>query len=130
MESPHHYGAVRGPRNAAIATVLLASAALASCSFRDLFADAGPGDLEFVWVGDTVVTVGASTPFHVTLMVDGLPAPSPAVRIAIPDTTVITFGATADSIVGRRPGQADVVAWIESSLAARVDTVFRIRSRP
>lgn len=101
-----------------------------ACAFGDVFKAAGPGKVQFVWVGDTVATIGTATPFQVTLLIDGIPAATPTVRVAIPDTTVIAFGSTQDSIVGRRPGFGDVVAWIESSLAAGIDTAFRIRSRP
>ena len=101
-----------------------------ACAFGDVFKSAGPGDVQFVWVGDTIVTVDSAMHFEITLLVDGVAAASPAVHLAIPDTTVIRFGVTQDSIVGVRPGNADVEAWIESSLAPRVDTVFRVRARP
>jgi hypothetical protein len=52
------------------------------------------------------------------------------VRIAVPDTTNISLSSTGDSVLGHRPGFGDVVAWIETSLAARIDTVFRVRARP
>lgn len=103
---------------------------VSACAFGDLFTAAGPGDVRFVWVGDTVVTIGVATPLEVTLLIDGMPAGTPAVRVAIPDTTVIAFGSTQDSVVGRRPGHGDIVVWVESSLAPRIDTVFRIRARP
>ena len=101
-----------------------------ACAFGDVFKSAGPGDVQFVWVGDTTVTVDSAMHFEITLLVDGVVAASPVVRVGIPDTTVIRFGSTQDSIVGVRPGNADVEAWIESSLAPRVDTVFRVRARP
>lgn len=103
---------------------------LSACAFGDLFQAAGAGAVRFVWTGDTVVTVGAAAPFQVTLLIDGSPAATPAVHVEIPDSTRISLAATHDSIIGRQPGYGDVVAWIESSLAARVDTVFRIRARP
>jgi hypothetical protein len=109
---------------------LAAAATLTACAFTDVFKPAEAGDVQFVWVGDTLVTVGTAIPFQIALQIDGAPASSPAVRVTIPDTTVITLDATGDSIIGRRPGQGDVVAWVESSLAARIDTVFRVRSRP
>jgi hypothetical protein len=101
-----------------------------ACAFGDVFKSAGPGDVQFVWVGDTIVTVDSAMHFEITLLVDGVAAATPVVRVAIPDTTVIRFGATPDSIVGVRPGNAGVDAWVESSLAPRVDTVFRVRARP
>lgn len=103
---------------------------LSACAFGDLFQAAGPGAVQFVWNGDSVVTVGATIPFRVTLRVDGIPAATPVVRVAIPDSTKISFASTRDSIKGRQSGYGDVVAWIEISLAARVDTVFRVRARP
>ena len=117
-----HYGAVRHLGFTAIL--------LSACSFGDLFKSAGPGAVQFVWTGDSVVAVGAAMPFQVTLRVDGIPAATPVVRVAIPDSAKISFASTRDSIMGLQPGYGDVVAWIESSLAARVDTVFRIRARP
>jgi hypothetical protein len=112
-------------RRLGFATVLLSA-----CAFGDLFQAAGEGAVAFVWNGDSVVTVDATIPFRVTLLVDGIPAATPLVRVAIPDTTKISFASTRDSIRGLRPGYGDVVAWIESSLAARVDTVFRVHARP
>ena len=115
-------------RQAGIALVV--AALCYSCVFGDVFKAAGPGDVRFVWVGDTVVTVDSAMHFEVTLLIDGVAAPSPAVRVAIPDTTNIKFRTTQDSIVGVRPGHGDIEVWVESSLAPRVDTVFRVRARP
>lgn len=125
-----HYGARALPNTVRILLAATIASVLGACAFGDLFQAAGPGDVRFVWVGDSVVTVGVAAPFQVMLLVDGAPASTPAVRVAIADTTVIAFDMTGDSIIGRRPGQGDVVAWIESSLAPRIDTVFRIRARP
>jgi hypothetical protein len=105
-------------------------AAVTACAFGDLFESAGPGDVRFVWVGDTVLFIDSAVAFDVTLLIDGVAATSPEVHVEIPDSTVISFHNGQDSIIGSRPGFGDVVAWIESSLAPRVDTVFRIRSRP
>lgn len=113
------------------AAIALAVAAWCyACVFGDVFKTAGPGDVRFVWVGDTVVTIDSAMHFEITLLVDGVAASSPAVRVAIPDTTVIAFASTQDSIVGLRPGYGVIAAWVESSLAPRVDTVFLIRARP
>ena len=130
MDPLPHYGTVRCPRIIAASSTILAAAVAVSCAFGDLFTAAGQGAVQFVWTGDTIVTIDVASPFEVTLMIDGLPATSPAVRLAIVDTMVIKFGATHDSIIGQSVGQTDVVAWIESSLAPRVDTVFRIKARP
>jgi hypothetical protein len=107
----------------------LATVALCACGFDDLFQETGAGDVSFVWVGDTVIQRDVPSYFEVHLLVDGILSASPVVHVEIPDTTVISFAAT-DSIVGSRNGFGDVVAWIESSLAPRIDTSFRIRSRP
>lgn len=103
---------------------------LAACAFADVFGAAQAGDVRFVWLGDTVVDVGAAIPFQVVLEIDGARTGTPQVRVTVPDTRNITLAPTGDSIVGVRPGFGDVVAWVESSLAPRIDTVFRVRSRP
>lgn len=118
------------PKTLGILRAVAVVSVVCACAFGDVFKAAGPGEVQFVWVGDTVATIGAATPFQVTLLIDGIPAATPTVRVAIPDSTKISLAATQDSIIGRQPGFGDVVAWIESSLAARVDTVFRIRARP
>jgi hypothetical protein len=100
-----------------------------ACGFSDLFKASGPRDVRFV-TGDTVVMRGQAILFRVELWVDGAPASSPTVRIVIPDSTRIRFNASRDSINGLQVGFGDVDAWIESSLAPRVDTTFRVRVRP
>ncbi len=100
-----------------------------SCGFGELFSSAGPGEVQFVWVGPTEVPIDSAISFEVTLLVDGVPATTPPVRLTIPDTTRIDFGATQDSIIGKRQGFGDVVAWIENSMTPRIDTVFRVRAR-
>ena len=120
------------PRLAALSVAIAAAAALGSCTFGDVFAEAGPGDVQFVWVGPTEVRRGDTIAFQVTLLVDGVPATTPAVHVAIPLVTPvrITFGATQDSIAGIQTGPGEVEAWISSSLTPRIDTVFRIQVRP
>ena len=107
----------------------LATAALCACGFDDLFQETGAGDVRFVTT-DTLVIRGQSIPFRVELLVDGVPATNPAVQREIPDSTRIRFNATGDSISGIQVGSGDVVLWIESSLAPRIDTTIRIRVRP
>ena len=109
---------------------LVTATTLTACAFADVFKPAQAGDVQFVWAGGTEVRVDSAIAFQVTLLVDGAPATSPTVRIAVPDTTNISLSSTGDSVLGHRPGFGDVVAWIETSLAARIDTVFRVRARP
>jgi len=120
------------PRLAALSVAIAAAVALGSCTFGDVFAEAGPGDVQFVWVGPTEVRRDSTIGFQITLLVDGVAATTPAVQVTIPPAspTRIAFGTTEDSIVGIQPGPGQVEAWITSSLAARVDTVFQIQVRP
>lgn len=111
-------------------SALAAAATLTACAFADVFKPAQAGDVQFVWVGDTLVRVDSAIAFQIALLVDGAPATTPTVRIAVPDSSRISLNATGDSLLGVSPGFGDVVAWIESSLAARIDTVFRVRARP
>ena len=114
-----------------LATLLigLATAIGGACGFDDLFQETGAGDVRFVST-DTLVVRGQTIPFRVELQIDGAPSTSPAVQRQIPDSTRIRFNATRDSIIGVQVGFGDVVVWIESSLAPRVDTTLRIRVRP
>ena len=106
-----------------------AAALLGACAFTDVFKASGPGNVSFV-TADTVVTRGTAIAFNVQLLVDGAPAGTPTIQLLIPDSTRIRFNATHDSISGLQVGNADVEAWIETSLAARVDTILRVRVRP
>ena len=106
-----------------------AAALLGACAFTDVFKESGPGNVSFV-TDDTVVTRGTAIAFNVALVVDGAPAGTPSVQLIIPDSTRIKFNTTGDSVSGLQVGVGNVVAWIETSLAARVDTILRIRVRP
>jgi hypothetical protein len=109
---------------------LAAAATVTACAFADVFKPAEEGNVRFVWVGDTVVNVGSAIPFQVVLEVDGTPVTAPAVRTALEDNTNIDLNAAGDSLLGLRPGFGNVLAWVETSLAPRIDTAFRIRARP
>lgn len=100
-----------------------------ACALGDVFKSSGPGDVSFA-TGDTVVTRDQMIPFRLELRVDGAAVTSPTVRLMIPDSTRIAFNASKDSIRGIQVGFGDVVAWIETSLAPRVDTTLRIHVRP
>ena len=132
MGAGTHYGAVRDRLGLGGASPLIVMSLVGSCAFGEVFSSAGPGDVQFVWVGPTEVRRDSAIAFQITLLIDGVPAATPAVQVAIPPAspTRITFGATQDSIVGIQPGPGEVEAWITSSLAARVDTVFTIQVRP
>lgn len=109
-----------------ICGVAVCAAASGACFFEDLFGPAGSGLVTFQWSGDSVLSVGVPRPFTITVLIDGVPTTYP-VTLAIPDTTVITFATTPDSVVGKRPGQGHVVASIRSSLSPSIDTSFRVR---
>lgn len=115
-----------------LSIALAAAATLTACAFADVFKPAKAGDVQFVWVGPTDVRRDSAIAFQITLLIDGVPATTPAVQVAIlpASPTRIAFGATGDSIVGIQPGPGEIEAWITSSLAARVDTVFQIQVRP
>lgn len=100
--------------------------ATGACFFQDLFGPAGSGSVTFQWTGDTVLSVGVPRPFTVSVLIDGVPT-NFSVELAIPDTTVIAFGTTSDSVVGKRPGHGDVRASIRSSISPSIDTLFRVR---
>ena len=106
---------------------LCGSLAAGACFLGDLFGDAGQGAVTFQWTGDSVMTSGVVKPIHVTLMVDGLPVTEPPVELTIPDTTVIRFRTTHDSIIGCRSGRGNVVASVRSSLSPFIDSVFSVR---
>lgn len=122
-------GRVRPRALLRLASALLL-AAVTACAFTDIFKQSGPGDVVFVWVGDTLVTVGVASPFRIELRVDGVAVSTPSVRVVIPDTTNLDFASTTDSLIGKRPGFADIVATVSTSLSPQVDSTFRIRSRP
>jgi len=103
---------------------------VAACAFSDVFRAEGVRDVRFEWASDTLLTIGVAVPVRVNVLVDGVAAPALLVTITIPDTTVVTFGVTHDSIVGKRAGHGDVVAQVQSSLSSAVDSAFRLRVRP
>jgi hypothetical protein len=56
-----------------------------------------------------------------------VPVSEPPVQLAIPDTTVVRFRTTHDTIIGCRSGTGNVVARVTSSLSPSIDSVFTIR---
>lgn len=124
-----HLGAVRALTSPRLWPAALAAACSYACALGDVFKASGPGEVSFA-TGDTVVIRGQMIPFRLELRVDGAAATTPTVRLMIPDSTRIAFNARKDSIIGIQVGYGDVVAWIETSLAPRVDTTLRIRVRP
>jgi hypothetical protein len=115
-------------RVAALLVCLCGSFAAGACFLSDLFETAGQGAVTFQWTGDSVLTTGVPRPIRVTLMVDGVPVSEPQVELTIPDTTVIRFRTTHDSIVGCRSGRGNVVASVRSSLSPFIDSVFSVRA--
>jgi len=113
-------------RAARITICILGAVAGGACFLGDLFGPAGSGDVRFLWTGDTVLTSGVATPISVSLTVDGLLITEPRVELAIPDTTVLKFGATHDTIIGCRSGRGEVVARVNSSLSPFIDSAFSI----
>ena len=105
----------------------LGVAAAGGCFLSDLFGPTGPHRVTFQWTVDSTISTGVPTPIAVALLVDGLPASEPPVRLSIPDTTVIRFRTNHDTIIGCKAGRGDVVASITTSLSPSVDSVLSIK---
>jgi hypothetical protein len=105
----------------------LGTVAAGACALGDLFGPAGSGDVRFEFTGPSTISRGVATAIAVSLRVDGVPVTEPPIELSIPDTSVIQFRTTHDTIIGCRAGDGDIVARISSSLSPSIDTVFTIR---
>ena len=113
-------------RVATMLVCLLGSAAVGACFLSDLFGTAGHSQVVFQWTGNSDIRSGEATPIHVSLVINGLPVSEPPVELAIPDTTIVRFRTTQDTIIGCRSGTGNVVARVTSSLSPSIDSVFTI----
>jgi hypothetical protein len=119
----------RPTRDLRVALALCGAACGAGCGLSDVFATPGAGAVVFVWQSDSVLGDGQVIPILITVLAGAEPLAGPRLEVTIPDTTIIAFDATGDSIVAKRSGRADVVVELRSSLTTGVspDTVFTIR---
>jgi len=90
-------------------------AALA-CGLSDVFRSSGLEAVALTSVGDTVLTLGDTVPFSVTVEAAGIRLSQPHLRAMSSDTARIALTAGLDSLIARRQGTAALTIQVESSM--------------
>jgi len=90
-------------------------AALA-CGLSDVFRSSGLEAVALTYVGDTVLTLGDTVPFSVTVVAAGIRLSQPHLRVMSSDTARIALTAGLDSLIARRQGTAALTIQVESSM--------------
>jgi hypothetical protein len=83
---------------------------LASCGFGDLFRAAGPRDVVITYSGGSVLSVGDSLPFTITVTANGVSLVDPAVTVESSDTLVLSLTASRDSLLALSTGTSTLTA--------------------
>lgn len=102
-----------------VVTVVLASvggAAIAACGLVDVFRPAGLKNVVVRYVGDSVLSVGTRVAPVVTVTADGAAVPTPRLRFASSDTTVLALIAIGDTLVACRSGHVALTIRLVSSM--------------
>jgi hypothetical protein len=123
---------VRSPLVAGLATGLLGSLAVLGCALTDVFDSPGPAaDIVFVF-SDSVLTVGDTVPFRVTVRSPAGDLVSPHLRVTSLDPGLLQVNARGDTLVALSQGRALLDVQLVSSVTSGTapDTVHAIRVRP
>lgn len=83
---------------------------LSGCGFGDLFRPAGPRDVRLQYAGDSILAVGDSLPFVVTVSANGVPLQNPHLVVGTSDSTVLVLTPARDSLIALRTGTATLTA--------------------
>ena len=83
---------------------------LQGCGFGDLFRSAGLRDVVIQYEGDSIFAVGDSLPFAFTVSANGVTLTAPALTVESSDTTILTFTAGRDSLIGVSNGTVTLTA--------------------
>jgi len=95
----------------------------AGCMVLDALGPSGPRGLTWVYAGDTVLTVGQTTPVAVTVLAQGVPLPAQRLRIEIsPDSIRVTVNLPGDSLIACRAGPAALLIRLLHSSAVGTAT--------
>lgn len=121
----------RSPMSYKVAMATLAGVLLCACAAFEVFEPAGPRDLVITYTGALDLRVGDRAAITVTVLHDGVPLPSPRLRITISNLSVIELLGEADSLVAVKPGNADLTIELQHSIFAgeRPDTTIQLRVR-
>lgn len=68
------------------------------------------------YTGDSILLVGESTPFGFTVDLDGAPVANPRLHYVIADSSIVSWTATGDSLIGHRRGHTQLTAIFSSPL--------------
>lgn len=123
----------RLPLSAGIVLRILASLPLAGCGFGDVFKSPGPAaGVVFVFQSDTILDVGDTVPFVVSVTAGGTVLANPRMVLTSLDTTRLAITATGDRLIGIRQGLADLEVRLIGSMITgpAPDTIQKIRVQP
>ncbi len=111
--------------------VLVGALIPAGCMVLDALGPIGSRAATFTYTGDTVLTVGSTTPVFVTVLAQGVPLSAQRLHIDIfPDSTRVTVNSAGDSLIGCRAGPAAMLIRLLHSSAvgtATPDTSIGLR---
>lgn len=108
---------MRPPRSWTLrALTLLAAIAAPACGLSDVFSSPGLESVVLTYQGDTVLTVGDSVPFTVTVTVDGARVAHPRLQIVSSNPTVVALSAGQDSLFAQAQGKDTLTVRLQSSI--------------
>jgi len=87
-----------------------------TCGVLDVFETPGPGAVTFQYAGQTDLRTGDRAAFAVTVQVDGVELAAPRLLVEVVDSAAVALTPTGDSLVAKKPGQADLYIRLEQSL--------------
>ena len=121
----------RAPMAHKVVIATLAGSLLCACAAFEVFEPAGPRDVVITYTGALDLQVGDRAAITVTVLHDGVPLPSPRLRITTSNPSVIELLSEADSLVAVKPGNADLTIQLEHSIFTgdRPDTTIQFRVR-
>ncbi|HXF94566.1 MAG TPA: hypothetical protein VNI61_00550 [Gemmatimonadales bacterium] len=96
----------------------VAAAATLACGLGGLVSSAGLRDVVIEFQGDTVLPVGVSRPFRITVRAEGEVLVAPRLALTIADTSVVVLTAGGDSLLGRKAGsRTELIVRLLTSVA-------------
>jgi hypothetical protein len=120
------------PLVAGLAAGLLGSLAVIGCAFTDVFDPPGPAaGIVFVLL-DSVLSVGDTVPFIISVRTADGDLANPHLRVTALDPTLLQVNSRGDTLIAIRQGRAEIEVQLVSSVitGAAPDTVHSIRVKP
>jgi len=108
------------PSRAALRLVLavLLTVPAVACGLVDVFQSSGAQAVTLVYQGDAFIRLDSTIAFAVVVQVGGATLSRPHLRITLSDTSIVALTPGADSLIGRKTGNATLTARLESAMLA------------